>query len=471
MPYHSKFSLNQLTIRTFTVFWFAFFAMMMLLVTLPYFDNRLYSSLQEHETAFYQKKIAESIRNNKIKSLLAEVPMLPIDKSVAVRPVLFNPYKKEILGAFNDEKDYIYRFVANSSDFSRPMRKNFRDIQIAGPFQIFVDNFDDPFSLFFITKIDPHQEVLRFMLDNPLILLLLTLLITTPLLWWFTYTIVKPISRLQKAANSVALGNFKTEPELTQHGPLELRQVGQSFNRMAMSINNLLSNHQNLLSSISHELKTPLTRLQLATALIRHQLGSDNSAVKRVEKEIDRMDKMISELLLISREQMNTQAERDIFPAENIWDEVVEDAIFEAEQRKIKFEQNISLPEGKRRKIFINGNVGLLQSAVENIVRNALKYTKDAIKLSIFIQEEEEEEFLRIRIDDNGSGVHPDELEKIFHPFYRVDEARTRTTGGTGLGLAIVSNVINEHQGKVWAEKSPLGGLAVTIKLPLWINK
>ena len=102
---------------------------------------------------------------------------------------------------------------------------------------------------------------------------------------------------------------------------------------------------------------------------------------------------------------------------------------------------------------------------------NALKYTKDKIELHIFIQEEEEEEeFLRIRIDDNGSGVHPDEFEKIFKPFYRVDETRTRTTGGTGLGLAIVSNVIQEHQGKVWAEKSPLGGLAVTIRLPLWIS-
>lgn len=471
MSYKTKLSLNQLTIRTFFVFWFAFFATMALLIALPYFDNRLYSSLDEGEIAYYQKKIAESIRNSKIKSLIAEVPMLPIDKSASTRPVLFDPYKKEILGAFSEEKNYIYRFVSNSSDFSHPMRKNFRDVQIAGPFQIYVDNFDEPFSLFFISRVNPHQEILRYMIDNPLILLLLILLITTPLLWWFTYTIVKPISRLQKAANAVALGDFKTEPQLTQQGPLELRQVGQSFNRMATSINNLISNHQNLLSSISHELKTPLTRLQLATALVRHQMG-DNHAVQRIEKEIERMDKMINELLLISRQQMHTQTERDIFPAEKIWDEVIHDATFEAEQRKIEFEQDISLPQ-KRQALLLNGNMNLLQSAVENIVRNALKYTKDKIKLSIFIQEEEEEEeeFLRIRIDDNGSGVHPDEFEKIFHPFYRVDEARTRTTGGTGLGLAIVSNVIKEHQGKVWAEKSELGGLAVTIALPIWLNK
>ena len=177
---------------------------------------------------------------------------------------------------------------------------------------------------------------------------------------------------------------------------------------------------------------------------------------------------MISELLLLSRQKMNSQMERDIFYANTLWTDIIKDAKFEAEQRGIAFLTNIRLPKNE---LQLNGNFRLLESAVENIVTNALKYTKDKIELHIFIQEEEEEEeFLRIRIDDNGSGVHPDEFEKIFKPFYRVDETRTRTTGGTGLGLAIVSNVIQEHQGKVWAEKSPLGGLAVTIRLPLWIS-
>ena len=235
---------------------------------------------------------------------------------------------------------------------------------------------------------------------------------------------------------------------------------------MSTAIDNLISNQQSLLSSISHELKTPLARLQLATALVRHECGETDS-VKRIEREIGRMDKMISELLLLSRHQMNSQVERDIFYANTLWTDIINDAKFEAEQRGITFLTNIRLPKNE---LQLNGNFRLLESAVENIVTNALKYTKDKIELHIFIQEEEEEEFLRIRIDDNGSGVHPDEFEKIFKPFYRVDETRTRTTGGTGLGLAIVSNVIKEHQGKVWAEKSPLGGLAVTIRLPLWIS-
>ncbi|TGY50537.1 envelope stress sensor histidine kinase CpxA [Rodentibacter caecimuris] len=458
-----KFSLNYLTIRTFIAFWLAFFAMMVSLFLLPYLDNRFYSTLQEPEIASYQKKLVESIRNHKIKSLLSEVPLLPIDRFSETRPVIYNPQRKEFLGAFSEEKIFIERFAETANNFSHPMRKAFVNIQIAGPFQVYVDSFDEPFSLFFISHASPSQEILRYMIDNPLVLLILTLLTTTPLLWWFTYTIVKPIYRLQKAANNVALGNFKIDPQLSKDGPWELRQVGQSFNRMATAINSLVSNQQNLLSSISHEMKTPLTRLQLAVALVRHKTGS-NSTVQRIEKEITRMDKMINELLLLSRQQMNTQTKSAIFPAEKIWRDVVQDAMFEAKQGHIEFEQCFQLSDSEP---FLNGDPELLQSAVENIVRNALKYTKSKIKLNIFVQEET----LKIRIDDNGFGVSPDEFEKIFQPFYRVDEARTRSTGGTGLGLTIVLNIIKEHQGKVWAEKSELGGLAVTIELPLWLNK
>ena len=110
-------------------------------------------------------------------------------------------------------------------------------------------------NLFFVSRANGQQEILRYMLDHPWILLLLTLIITTPLLWWFTHTIVKPITNLQKAANSVALGNFKVDNKLANHGPSELREVGQSFNKMSIAINNLISNQHNLLSSISHELK------------------------------------------------------------------------------------------------------------------------------------------------------------------------------------------------------------------------
>ncbi|EGT76045.1 envelope stress sensor histidine kinase CpxA [Haemophilus haemolyticus] len=464
MKLRSLFSLNQLAIRTFAIFWFAFFAMMSLVIAVPTLDLRVYSPLKEADVVTYQKKIIDIIRNGQLKGLIAEVPVLHTDKFQPSRPILIDLQTKDILGELPEEVPYIRRFADVSGDFSEPKRKNFNEVQISGPFQVYLGDEANSYALYFISYVNPQREMFNYIFDRPIILILLILLITSPLLWWFTRMLTKPISHLQKAANSVALGNFKIDKRLTAHGPLELRQVGQSFNRMASSIDHLISNQQTLLSSISHELKTPLTRLQLAAALIRHQCGEDN--IKRIEREIERMDKMISELLLLSRHQMNSQVERDIFYVNTLWTDIINDAKFEAEQRGIAFLTNIRLPKNE---LQLNGNFRLLESAVENIMTNALKYTKDKIELHIFIQEEEE--FLRIRIDDNGSGVHPDEFEKIFKPFYRVDETRTRTTGGTGLGLAIVSNVIKEHQGKVWAEKSPLGGLAVTIRLPLWISK
>ena len=467
MKLRNFFCLNQLAIRTFAMFWFSFFIIMSLMIVLPNLDLRLYSPLEEADIVNYQKEILNIVRNGQLQGLISEVPVLPSDKFQPSRPVLINLKTKNILGELPEEAPYIRRFANVSSNFSEPKRKNFNKLQLSGPFQVYLGDTAS-YALYFISYVNPQREIFNYVFDRPTILILIILLITSPLLWWFTRMLIRPISHLQEAANSVALGNFKIDKSLIANGPLEIRQVGQSFNRMASSIDRLISNQQTLLSSISHELKTPLTRLQLATALVRHECGETES-VKRIEREIGRMDKMISELLLLSRHQMNSQVERDIFYANTLWTDIINDAKFEAEQRGITFLTNIRLPKNE---LQLNGNSRLLESAVENIVTNALKYTKDKIELHIFIQEEEEEEeeFLRIRIDDNGSGVHPDEFKKIFKPFYRVDETRTRTTGGTGLGLAIVSNVIQEHQGKVWAEKSPLGGLAVTIQLPLWIS-
>ena len=465
MKLRNFFCLNQLAIRTFAMFWFSFFIIMSLMIVLPNLDLRLYSPLEEADIVNYQKEILNIVRNGQLQGLISEVPVLPSDKFQPSRPVLINLKTKNILGELPEEAPYIRRFANVSSNFSEPKRKNFNKLQLSGPFQVYLGDTAS-YALYFISYVNPQREIFNYVFDRPTILILIILLITSPLLWWFTRMLIRPISHLQEAANSVALGNFKIDKSLIANGPLEIRQVGQSFNRMASSIDRLISNQQTLLSSISHELKTPLTRLQLATALVRHECGETDS-VKRIEREIGRMDKMISELLLLSRQQMNSQMERDIFYANTLWTDIINDAKFEAEQRGITFLTNIRLPKNE---LQLNGNSRLLESAVENIVTNALKYTKDKIELHIFIQEEEEEEFLRIRIDDNGSGVHPDEFKKIFKPFYRVDETRTRTTGGTGLGLAIVSNVIQEHQGKVWAEKSPLGGLAVTIRLPLWIS-
>ncbi|OOF67706.1 envelope stress sensor histidine kinase CpxA [Rodentibacter caecimuris] len=460
-------TIHQLTFRTFMIFWLTFIFLTLLIISLPYFDSRTYSFLKEQEVSQYQQKLISVIKSNKLNHLLSGSFTHQTDTLDDEHPILLDDENDKIYGASKDEEEYVLSFANNILDIEQPRRKIFNNTQIVGPFQVYLNNAETPILLFFTSKVNQQQEILFYILDKPHILLILMIMITTPLLWWFAHTIIRPISNLQRAANLIAVGSFEFNPKLNQEGPLELRQVGQSFNRMASSIENLLSHQQSLLSSISHELRTPLTRLQLTNSLLRRQIG-DTESVKRIEKEINQMDKMIRDLLILSRQRVNSHTKRKTFAIPELWQNVIKDAQFEAEQNHLDLITEINIPYAET--LMINGNIALLESAIENVIRNALKYTSKKILLSIYLKQIKQEEYLIIHVDDDGFGVPEDDLKKIFSPFYRVDEARTRTTGGSGLGLAIVSSVIKEHQGEVWAEKSYLGGLAVTIQLPLWIN-
>lgn len=455
-------TLNTLSFRIFALFWLSFSLLLAISLSLPFLDSRLYSELVQSELNTYHGEIANAVRHNRLTHIVNNNIVTTFDKFDGVRPVLIDK-NGTIFGAHQEEETYIQKFSEQSHDISTPRKKTFYDTKIVGPFTIYIDAQEEPYDLFFISKVNPQQEIITQIFNNPWILISMIMLISTPLLWWLAQSIGRPLKNLQKSANAVALGNLQINPDLEKESAIELRQVGQSFNRMTLALNELLTHQQNLLSSISHELRTPLTRLQLSLALLRRKFG-ETSEIIRIQKETLLLEKMINDLLLLARHQLNSHLERDIFPIKLLWKEILEDAKFEAEQRNINL--NIKIPS-KIEHLYINGNKGLLTSAIENIVRNALKYTKDSIEVSIHIKDN----FLFISLNDNGEGLPEREYEKIFKPFYRVDETRTRETGGAGLGLAIVHNVVHEHQGKVWASKSHLGGLRVTIKLPLWFNK
>jgi two-component system, OmpR family, sensor histidine kinase CpxA len=161
--------------------------------------------------------------------------------------------------------------------------------------------------------------------------------------------------------------------------------------------------------------------------------------------------------LELSRMQVNSHEQLENSDAHSLWYEMLEDASFEAEQN------NKSLTYNELKEWPINGNPNLLISALENVIRNAIKYGNDTITLHFSVNEKQ----LTIVIDDNGEGVPDDELDDIFRPFYRVSTARDRSSGGTGLGLAITESAIRQHSGKIHASKSPLGGLRITILIPL----
>ncbi|GAL37244.1 copper sensory histidine kinase CpxA [Vibrio maritimus] len=166
---------------------------------------------------------------------------------------------------------------------------------------------------------------------------------------------------------------------------------------------------------------------------------------------------MIAELLELSRMNTDSHVTRESQPASSLWEEIFSDAQFEAEQvgKTLHFS---TIPE-----LSIVGNPKLLMSAIENIVRNAIRYGESEINISLY----QHDDMLHIIVEDDGPGVPDDELDDIFRPFYRVSTARDRDSGGTGLGLAITQSAILQHRGQIMASRSELGGLKMHVELPL----
>lgn len=281
------------------------------------------------------------------------------------------------------------------------------------------------------------------------------MLASTPLLLWLAWALSQPARRLEKAAKRVAKGEFVADPDL-EKGTREFQQAGTSFNQMVLAVDQMITGQQRLLSDISHELRSPLTRLRMVNALATRKQG-ESDELKRIDTEAERLEKMIGELLELSRMQINSHEDRQHLDVADLWEEILKDAQFEAEQKE-KTLTYTSLPN-----VNVHGNPNLLMSAVENIVRNAIHYGESTVSVSFAV----EQSTLQITVDDNGSGVPEEELEDIFRPFYRVSTARDRHSGGAGLGLAITESAIRQHNGTIKANVSPLGGLQVCITLPI----
>jgi two-component system sensor histidine kinase CpxA len=326
---------------------------------------------------------------------------------------------------------------------------------MVGPFS--VRDGEDNYQLYLLRPASsPQSDFINLMFDRPLLLLIVTMLISSPLLLWLAWSLAKPARKLKNAADDVARGNLKQHPEL-EAGPQEFLATGASFNQMVSALERMVNAQQRLISDISHELRTPLTRLQLATALMRRRHG-EGKELQRIEMEAQRLDSMINDLLVLSRSQHKNELAREILKANELWEDVIDNAQFEAEQMGKTLE--VPTPPGPW-KLF--GNPAALDSALENIVRNALRYSNTHIALNFDC----DNEGITITVDDDGPGVSETDREQIFRPFYRTDEARDRESGGTGLGLAIVDTAVQQHRGWVKAEDSPLGGLRLIMWLPL----
>ena len=320
-------------------------------------------------------------------------------------------------------------------------------------------------SYIFVAELPPARAGLPF--SRELLHILAVALTGAAFCYWLARYLTSPVGKLREATQSFARGDLKVRvTPLMGTRRDELTALANDFDVMAEQIEALIESQRRLLGDISHELRSPLTRLNVALELARQRAGSDaTSALDRIRREAESLNEMIGQLLALTRLETGTlhdeRAEVDLV---NLVRDIAADADYEARSRQrsvvLKTVETCS----------VTGNQELLRRAINNVVRNAVHYTKEGTAVEIDLSTQADEATgmsnVVIAIRDHGAGVPEESLSKIFEAFHRVDEARDRESGGTGLGLAIAQRAVKLHGGSIAAANAADGGLIVTLSLP-----
>jgi two-component system, OmpR family, sensor histidine kinase CpxA len=316
-----------------------------------------------------------------------------------------------------------------------------------------------------VTELPPGQSAIFGPGGLPGLGILIAVLSSGLVCYFLAAYLTSPVLRLRKAAQKLAAGDLSARVGKVGRSKDEVSQLVRDFDTMAEQIEKLVNAQSRLLKDISHELRSPLARMTVALELARQRTGAEaESVLDRISLEASRMNELIGSLTTIARlESGNGSVKKVSVHLEEIVEEVARDADFEAQARNCRVEAEIldELP--------VEGDPALLRSAIENIVRNATRYTREGTTVKVRAEKVLRQNSMQalINVTDYGPGVPEESLEKIFQPFYRIDDARGRSTGGVGLGLAITDQAVRLHGGSVTASNLPEGGLSVVIRLPL----
>jgi two-component system osmolarity sensor histidine kinase EnvZ len=251
----------------------------------------------------------------------------------------------------------------------------------------------------------------------------------------------RPIIKLAEASEK--FGRGEDVEEFRPSGALEIRKAGYEFDRMRKRIIRHLNQRSEMLSGISHDLRTPLTRIKLQLALIK-----DMEISKKLSGDVDEMEKMLNDYLQFSKSTFSDKTETfDI-------SELIKSTVKKYENADISLDQ----PE----KTIFNGRKNLIQRCLNNLIDNALKYAT-----KVKVKQEKIRKTIVIIIEDDGPGIPASEYENVFKPFYKIDKGRSEAKSSVGLGLSISSDIIRSHGGTIELRKSETGGLEVMISLPV----
>ncbi len=272
----------------------------------------------------------------------------------------------------------------------------------------------------------------------------------------FAYHLTSPVRRLRAVVDCFGRGDFSARAATNRKD--ELGQLATSFNLMADRIQTLLSAERRLLLDISHELRSPLARLGVAIELARS--GEDREhMLDRIQKEADRLNELVEELLQVTRVEGDPAALKTaVVPLDELLADLVYDSLLEAKAR------DCTLLLQAPTSVMLNGDEVLVRRAIENVIRNAIRYAPRGTPVEIELKKLDG--VAQISVRDYGPGVPEEALPRIFDPFYRVGSDRNRSSGGLGLGLAIARRAVELHSGRLSARNAN-PGLLVTIELPV----
>lgn len=322
--------------------------------------------------------------------------------------------------------------------------------------------YDRDGNMFTLMITNPEWSVMLESTDVQLMVLLFALCVSGFVCWWLARYVSLPVVRLQYSARSLAEGNL--EARVGQEFSLrrdELGVLARDFDTMAQHIRSLIDSKELLIGGMSHELRSPLARLHVALGLARRDPQDLPRQLDRIELEAERLDSLIGQMLQISRLRSIPQQSpmMEYVELDELIGEIVQDAQLEAGAMDRHVTWIASATPS------IRGDRNLLRSAIENVVRNAIRFTSRYIAVHIRLAVQDNHAV--ITVEDCGPGIPEQELKRVFEPFYRVTASRDRDSGGTGLGLAISARAVNLHGGSIHAVNKPEGGLLVTITLPL----
>jgi two-component system sensor histidine kinase CpxA len=314
-------------------------------------------------------------------------------------------------------------------------------------------------------KLQSVASVLRAPLGIQILRGTTILLIAGLVCFWLARYITAPIRHLRTATHRLATGNLSARVGgYDERRKDELADLSRDFDHMAEQIESLLKSQRRLISDISHELRSPLTRLCVALGLARRHASPEfSSALDRIDLESERLNHLIGSLLELARLESGAEVlEGEPIELDGLLQEIVADADYEAQSRN----RHVRIMSADA--CTVNGDAQLVRAAAENVIRNALSHTEErtSVDVTLKLVPGSNSETAVIRVRDRGKGVPEESLADIFLPFYRVGDARERSAGGSGLGLSITDRAVRLHGGSVKAENCEEGGLVVELQFP-----